>query len=264
MKTLHFLRPYLILFTLFSCTKVVNINLNSANPNIVIEGIVSDTTGPYMVYLTQTVNFSDPNIFPPVTGATVKITDSTMGITDSLKEVLPGTYSTQKLLQGLTGHTYQLYVLSKGQTYTASSTMPAKVNLDSVTFYSTNIFGTRSTSAVANFQDPAGISNYYTFTEYVNGQAINQTFNLSDRLSDGKYIKRQLFNDSSYINPGDQVDIEMHCVDNRVWQYFNTLGQARGNNAQAITPANPLSNISNNALGYFSAQTTQTGLSVMQ
>jgi hypothetical protein len=264
MKTIQFLRPFILLFALFSCTKVVDINLNSANPNIVIEGIVSDVPGQYQVQLTQTVNFSDPNIFPPVTGATVKITDSTLGLTDSLKEVLPGTYVTQKLLQGLTGHTYQLYVLSNGQTYTASSTMPQKVNLDSVTFYTTNIFGTKSTSAVANFQDPAGVANYYTFTEYVNGQAIDQTFNFSDRLSDGKYIKRQLFNDSSYINPGDQVSIEMHCVDNQVWQYFNTLGQAKGNNSQAITPANPLSNISNNALGYFSAQTVQSALSMLQ
>ena len=258
------MRPFLLSFALFSCTKVISVNLNNANPNIVIEGVVSDDAGPYQVQLTQTVNFSDPNIFPPVTGATVRITDSTLGITDSLKEVLPGTYVTQKLKQGLTGHTYQLFVLSNGQTYTASSTMPAKVNLDSVSFFTTDIFGTRSTSAVANFQDPAGIANYYTFTEFVNGQAIDQTFNFSDRLSDGKYIRRQLFNDSSYINPGDQVSIEMHCVDNQVWQYFNTLGQAKGNNSQAITPANPLSNISNNALGYFSAQTVQSGLSILQ
>ena len=264
MKTISFFRSFLLFFALFSCTKVINVNLNNANPNIVIEGIVSDAPGPYHVQLTQTVNFSDPNIFPPVTGASVKITDSTLGITDSLKEVVPGTYVTQKLLEGLTGHTYQLYVLSNGQTYTASSTMPQKVNLDSVTFYTTNIFGTRSSSAVANFQDPAGFANYYTFTEYVNGQAIDQTFNFSDRLSDGKYIRRQLFNDSSYVNPGDQVSIEMHCVDNQVWQYFNTLGQAKGNNSQAITPANPLSNISNNALGYFSAQTVQSGLSILQ
>jgi hypothetical protein len=264
MKRIVFFIPFLLFFCLFSCTKVINVNLNNANPNIVIEGIVSDAPGPYDVKLTQTVHFSDPNSFPPVTGATVKITDSVLGITDVLKEVVPGTYVTQKLLQGLIGHTYQLYVLSNGQEYTASSTLPEKVSLDSVTFYSTNIFGTKSTSAIANFQDPAGIANYYTFTEYVNGQAINQTFNFSDRLSDGKYIRRQLFNDSSYINPGDQVSIEMHCVDSRVWQYFNTLGQARGNNSQAITPANPLSNISNNALGYFSAQTVQSGLSILQ
>ncbi|HEY2350712.1 MAG TPA: DUF4249 domain-containing protein [Puia sp.] len=264
MKTLKFLQPFCMLVFLFSCTKVISVNLNNANPNIVIEGIVSDGPGPYQVKITQTVNFSDPNVFPPITGATIKITDSSLGITDSLKELAPGTYVTQKIQQGITGHTYQLYVLSNGQTYTASSTMPAKVNLDSVTFYITNIFGTKSTSAIANFQDPAGIANYYTFTEYVNGQAINQTFNFSDRLSDGKYIRRQLFNDSSYINPGDQVAVEMHCVDNQVWQYFNTLGQAKGNNSQAITPANPLSNISNNALGYFSAQTVQTGLAILE
>lgn len=263
MKTTRFF-ILLFFFVLISCTKVISVNLNNANPNLVIEGIVSDAPGPYQVQITQTVNFSDPNIFPAITGATVKITDSTLGITDSLSESLPGIYVTHKLLQGLTGHTYQLYVLSNGQTYTASSTMPAKVNLDSVTFYSTNIFGTKSTSAIANFQDPAGIPNYYTFTEYVNGQAIDQTFNFSDRLSDGKYIRRQLFNDSSYINPGDQVSIEMHCVDNQVWQYFNTLGQAKGNNSQAISPANPLSNITNNALGYFSAQTTQSGLAILQ
>jgi hypothetical protein len=243
---------------------VINVNLNNANPNIVIEGVISDAPGPYQVQLSQTVNFSDPNVFPPISGATVKITDSDLGITDSLKEAVPGIYVTQKLLQGLSGHTYQLYVFSNGQTYTASSTMPAKVNLDSVTFYSTNIFGTKSTSAIANFQDPAGNANYYTFTEYVNGQAIDQTFDFSDRLSDGKYIRRQLFNDSSYINPGDQVIIEMHCVDSQVWQYFNTLDQAKGNNSQAVTPANPLSNISNNALGYFSAQTVQSGLSILQ
>jgi len=263
MKRIRLL-SFLFYFSLFSCTKVINVNLNNANPNIVIEGIVSDAPGPYEVKLTQTVNFSDPNSFPPVTGATVKITDSVLGITDLLKEMVPGTYVTQKLLQGFTGHTYQLDVLSNGQEYTASSTMPGKVDLDSVTFYSTNIFGTKSTNAIANFQDPAGITNYYTFTEYVNGQAISQTFNFSDRLSDGKYIRRQLFNDSSYINPGDQVSIEMHCVDNQVWQYLNTLGQARGNNSQAVTPANPVSNISNNALGYFSAQTVQSALSILQ
>src|SRR5436305_10635659 len=51
---------------LFSCTKVIQVDLNSANTNIVIEGIVSDAAGPYQVKLTQTVNFSDPNSFPPV------------------------------------------------------------------------------------------------------------------------------------------------------------------------------------------------------
>jgi hypothetical protein len=244
------------LMLLVSCTKVINVNLNSTAPDIVIEGNVNDGPAPYNVKLTQTVNFSDPNFFPPVTGATVQITDVTAGYTDSLTENVPGTYTTKNLAQGVSGHQYQLFVSSNGQTYTASSTMPLLVTLDSVSFYSSSVFGKTRTNAVANYQDPAGIANYYTYTEFVNDQRVDRTFVFSDRLSDGKYIHVQLFNDST-INPGDKVRVEMHCVDNPVWQYFNTLGQAKGNNSQSVTPANPVSNISNNALGYFSAQTIQ-------
>jgi len=103
MKSLTIITSFFCAIVFFSCKKVINVNLNNANPNIVIEGIISDAPGPYQVKLTQTVNFSDPNVFPPVTGATVKITDNTLGVTDSLKEVVPGTYVTQKLLQGVRG-----------------------------------------------------------------------------------------------------------------------------------------------------------------
>jgi len=256
MKTIVRYHFIFSLMLLASCTKVINVDLNSVSPNIVIEGNLNDGPGPYQVKLTQTVNFSDPNFFPPVTAAIVQITDVTAGYTDSLTEGVPGTYTTKNLTDGVPGHQYQLFVSSNGQTYTASSTMPLPVTLDSVSFYSSSIFGETRTNAVANFQDPADIANYYTFTEFVNGQKVDRTFDFNDRLSNGKYVRLQLFNDST-INPGDKVRIEMHCVDNPVWQYFNTLGQAKGNNSQSITPANPVSNISNNALGYFSAQTIQ-------
>jgi hypothetical protein len=38
---------------LVSCTKVINVNLNSAAPDIVIEGNVNDGPGPYQVKLSQ-------------------------------------------------------------------------------------------------------------------------------------------------------------------------------------------------------------------
>jgi hypothetical protein len=50
----------------------------------------------------------------------------------------------------------------------------------------------------------------------------------------------------------------MNCVDKNVYDYFFTLSGVTGNNGfQTATPANPVSNISNGALGYFSAHTTQ-------
>ncbi len=248
----------------FSCTKVISVNLNDANPNIVIIGVVTDTTGPYQVQITKTVNFSASNVFPPVSGATVIITDSTAGFTDSLQETSDGIYTTRVLRQGQAGHTYQLSVSVNGQHYESSSVMPQPVLLDSISFYGSNIFGSNNINAIANFQDPPGIANYYTFSESVNGQPVDQIYDFSDRLSDGKYIRQQLFNDSTYIQTGSEVTVQMNCVDKNVWSYFHTLGQATGNNFQSVSPTNPISNISNNALGYFSAQTLQIKKAILE
>ncbi len=92
-----------------------------------------------------------------------------------LTETSPGVYATNTL-QGIPGHSYQLYVLADGQTYTASSVMPQPVPLDSVTFQHLNIFGSTNINAVANFKDPAGVSNYYSFIQWVNGRRLENTF----------------------------------------------------------------------------------------
>lgn len=237
---------------LSSCTKVINVNLNDSSPQIVIEGNITNSTGPYQVKITKTVNFSASNIFPPVSGAFVKITDSTSSTADTLTETSPGIYTTHSI-NGITGHTYNLYVLAQGKIYTSSSKMPATVPLDSISFQHDNRFGTSYIEPVVYFQDPAGIANYYTFTEFVNNRRMSDPFIFDDRLSDGKYISQQLYSDSSHVHVGDTLRILMYCVDKNVWNYFNTLIQATSNNVQALSPSNPISNISDNALGYFSA-----------
>ncbi|HSZ26237.1 MAG TPA: DUF4249 family protein, partial [Cytophagaceae bacterium] len=105
----------LIIVSLSSaCQKVINVDLNDASPQLVIIGTVTDQSGPYSVSLSQTVNFSDDNIFPPVSGAQVIISDN-VGNSETLTETTPGTYKTS-LLQGVTGRTYSLSVTSNGKT----------------------------------------------------------------------------------------------------------------------------------------------------
>jgi uncharacterized protein DUF4249 len=239
----------------YSCTKVIPVNLNDAAPQIVIVGNVTDSAGPYTVQLSKTVNFSDPNIFPAVSGALVSITDGTTTLTDTLTETTPGTYITHTM-QGVPGHTYNLYVSAAGKTYTASSTMPVPVPLDSVTFIHQTNFGKTSIFAVVNFQDPANVANYYNFIPYINGVQFTKTlYAYDDGFVNGKYNSQELFMDSTYIKIGDTIAIEMDCIDKPVYNYFNTLKNAtNGNNFQSTSPANPTSNISNNALGYFSAE----------
>ena len=238
------------------CKKVINVSLNNAAPTIVIEGNVSNEAGPYQVKLTTSVSYTTDNIYPGVTGAFVTIKDDSTGVTDQLTETPNGVYTTNNTI-GAVGHTYHLYVKSNGQEYTATSTMPQQVLLDSITFLTTTAFKKSNTNPQPNFQDPVGVYNAYEFLETFHGVASKQIFVFDDEFSDGRYTVRQLFNDSSYIQKGDTVQLEMRCIDKNIFYYLKELGRQDPTNGQPTSPANPTSNISNGALGYFSAHTTQ-------
>jgi hypothetical protein len=243
-----------------ACKKVISVDLNNAAPQLVIEGEVANVRGPFPVRISKSVPFSASNVYPPVTNADVYITDSTNGIVDHLSQANSdsGVYLARGTV-GVAGHTYVLSVTVDGKQYRAVSTMPKAVFLDSVTFALNFDFNNKQEiNAVVNFQDPRGLGNYYQFTEKVNGRNIPNVFVFEDRLSDGRYIEQPLFNDSAYLQKNDTLLLTMNCVDKNIYNYFFTLANVTGNNNfQTATPANPSTNITGGALGYFSAHTTQ-------
>jgi len=243
-----------ILFAFYGCKKVINVKLDNAGIQTVITGEVNNDPGPYKVNISKSVNYSSDNIFPPVSGAFVTITGN--GLIDTLSETSPGIYETHNLL-GLPGNSYSLYVSINDTVYTATSIMPQPVPLDSISFIAgrgNNIY------AVANFQDPPGVPNFYQFIEYANGVRFsngrgNSVFD--DHLSDGRYINRLLYDDSTDIKLGITLEVQMKCIDQAVYTYWNELLEISGGGGfSSPTPANPTSNIKGGALGYFSANTT--------
>ena len=244
------------LIALSSCTKVITVNLNDAAPQLVIQGNITNVPGVTTVTISRTINYALDNIFPSVSGAIVKIIDSTNGTTATLNETTTGTYQTSSL-QGIQGHTYLLNVQVNGGTYKASSTMATQVKLDSINFQINSGFGQTLINPMPNFQDPANIKNYYKFVQTINSKVTKKLFVFDDRLSDGKYIARQIFNDSAYIQLKDTVTLEMQCLDKNVYEYFKQLSGLDPTNGQPTSPANPISNITGGCLGYFSAHTSQ-------
>ncbi|HMI60411.1 MAG TPA: hypothetical protein VK518_05865, partial [Puia sp.] len=209
------------------------------------------------VRISKSVNFSASNVYPPVSGATVRLTDSSSDYYALMTETDSGLYTSQ-LVGGIPNHVYKLDVTVDGKTYSATSRMPRPVVLDSVTFaLNTDFNNKQDINAIMNFRDPDGLGNYYQFTESLRGRLIPDIFVFEDRLSDGKYIEQPLFNDSSYLQRRDTLLLTMNCIDKNVYNYFFSLANVTGNNNfQTATPANPNTNISNGALGYFSAHTT--------
>ncbi len=236
-----------------ACKKVINVNLNSSSPRYVVQGNVTDVPGVYTVTITRTINFNQDNVFPGVNGATVVITDVTAGDIDTLTETLPGNYTTHTLA-GTPGHTYKLYVNAANNIFTASSTMPALVTLDSL-YAQPSAFGGKRLQLVPLYIDPplVGVNyHYYHFMEYKNDTASASIIVRNDALINGKIINQPIGGDG--ITTGDSIAVYLECIDSGVYQYYSTLEQT--NNQNSATPANPLTNLTGGALGYFSAHTS--------
>jgi len=241
----------LIAVCLTSCQKVIQMDLNTTDPQVVIQGDIYDIPGPYTINISRTVNFDQPNVFPPVTNATVTVTDNE-GQSDVLTQTTPGNYVTSTL-KGIIGRTYTLTVNLDGKTYTSTSTIPDAVDIDSI-FFKKSFFGVDLITL--NLKNPPHKDNYYQVIHLVNGKQIPGFSVFGDKSDQLEIISYSFMttNTTPPLNAGDSINVWLECIDHPVFEYFRT---ANRNGGRSASPANPVSNITNGALGYFNACTVR-------
>jgi len=239
-------------FLFSSCEKVIDLDLKKAEPIIVIEGSISDQTENQFVRISKTIPFTESNTFNGFKGATVSIiAPGSMPI--NFIEVSPGLYRSQRV-RGTPGQTYKLEVLADGKLYTASSTMPLPVIPDSVGFKKLSFFGDANIYPTVYYKDPSGVQNQYRYLVKINNKSQADIV-FEDRFNDGNAISDLIIYDGDDIKKGDTITIEMQSIDRNVFKYYFAISQIGGNGGPPVAPANPNSNISNGALGIFSAHT---------
>jgi len=239
-----------ILFLVSSCQEVIDLKLNTTSSQIVIQGNLDDLEGPDTIKISRSVDFDQASIFPAVTGAAVTIT-SNVGDTAILTEISEGIYVTDSL-QGVAGRTYTLNVLTEGKTYTASSTMPNAVAIDSI-YFEKSLFGQEKLITI-DFKDPTNSTNFYRFIQFINNAELSQFNVMDDKYINGKeysysFYRMRMNNDQS-LESGSTVQIWLESIDEGVYNYFRTAGSDGRNSS---SPANPNTNLTNGALGYFNA-----------
>ncbi|HEY0244833.1 MAG TPA: DUF4249 family protein, partial [Mucilaginibacter sp.] len=208
----------IILLTVTSCQKVVDLKLSNADAQLVIEGNVTNARGPQAVTISRTVPFTNTNIFPSISGATVTIGDGRGNIYKLIEGTTPGTYITNAFT-GRAGLTYTLTIVVDGKTYTGSSTMPAAVVFDPLS-YADDAFDTGSKSVTVNFHDPIIVPNQYRFVMYVNSVQIKDIFTSNDDFADGGYVNLELYQSDVKIKAGDTVAVEEQCIDKNMYTYW--------------------------------------------
>jgi len=245
---------------LAGCKKDIKLTLNNSEPQIVIEGIISDKNNTQTVTITKSVNFYDKNNYPAVSGALVTISDNGSSPIQA-NETTPGVYQIQNM-PAVYGHTYKLSVTINGNTDTAISTMPFPVALNDIAFYTNNPGAKPANikySAIPKYNDPIQYQNNYRFDLFDNGIKSSSVIARNDVLTNGRTNDEPIFVRDFDIVDNDSVRIDMYGIDANVYQYFYTLATLSGSGpGGGTTPANPVSNISGGVLGYFSAQTYQT------
>lgn len=269
MKNIFLLIISFFLFT--GCEKEIDLDLDDQSGNIVIEGNVTDQAGPYYVKITKSVAFTQNNSYPAVSNAVVVLSDNA-GQTETLKYVGEGYYETTAFTTA-PGRTYTLKISAEGKQYTAQSTMPQPVVLEDLQQDSFMVAGEISYTLLPIFTDPASLGNRYLFTYTLNSNPNKMFAAFSDNVNNGMVNQRPLLlpnddedGESEKAKVGDTVNVEMQCIDTHVFTYFTALLQIidGGGPGGGVTPSNPPSNISNDALGYFSAHTISKRSYVIQ
>jgi hypothetical protein len=243
----------LIITFLSSCEKVIDLELKDSEPVVVIYGDINDQTDNQYVRISRTYSFTEPNKFNAVTGARVIVTTQA-GSVINYSEITPGVYQSPKF-RGRTGVSYTLDVTVDGKKFTAVSTMPQKVILDSLNFREVSFFGKNSLHLVANFLDPKDIQNQYRYVLSVKSKVVEDVVS-EDRFNDGNTVANTIYHELNDLEPGDDIELDLQCIDRNVYRYYYAFGQYLGEGGPPVAPANPPSNISNGALGIFSVHTS--------
>lgn len=244
---------------LTSCEKVVELRPADDVDKYVIEGTITNQPGTCSVLISKTKDFNDDNTYGGVSKAIVEIENNGKVIT--LPETGSGVYTTSAI-NGTPGQTYRLKVTIDGKQFTSFSTMPDPVQLED--FYMKPAdFDTLRTIAYVKYKDPAEVKNYYWFEVFINDKKQRNYGLSNDDFTTGQIINSPLVfenttkNRSKDLKKGDKLGVIMHSIDAPIYLYLFSLSGADGA-GNGAAPANPISNITGGALGYFSAHTVQS------
>jgi hypothetical protein len=272
-KTIQYIS--LIILTLFaiSCQDVVDVDLNTAPPKLVIDASINWAKGTsgseQKIILTTTTDFYS-DIIPVVHGATVYITNSTNTIFNFIENATTGEYICSNFIPVL-NENYILTVISNGQTYTASETLKSVVPIDHIVQKNDGGFTGKDIEIKAFFNDPIDETNYYMY-KYKYSNIIKSDYNVRE---DTFFQGNQFFSISRNrkLKAGDQIEITHFGISKTYFNYMNVLLSISGSQGGSPfqTPSATVrgniintTNFDNYALGYFRLSETDTKNYIVQ
>ena len=261
----------LALITLSSCERVVDIDLATAQPKLVVDAVIDwkkGTSGNQQVIYLRTTSGYFANEIPTVSGATVYVTNG--NTTFDFIENEPGIYICNNFIPEFDA-TYKLTIISDNQTYTATETMKAVPELDVVQQNNEGGFTGDNIEIKVFFTDNGATDDFYLSTFRPDFTVIPEYSVVEDRFFQGNSIFA-LYSDKE-LKSGSVVDFKLSGISNRYYNYLKILlsiAGSSGGSPFSSPPSTVRGNIVNTtspnkyALGYFSLSESASTVYVVE
>lgn len=258
MKNYIFILCILLLQT--SCDDVIDVDLNNAEPKLVIEASINwfkGTSGnEQSIKLSLTAPYFD-NTTPPANGALVNITDASNTVYDFIEEGVTGIYKNNNFVPVI-GSVYELTVTYNDEVYKASETLKSVVPIDYIEQNLEGGFSGDNIELKGYYTDPAATTNFYLF-EFISPLPAGDAVSVyEDKFTNGNQIFG--FYSDEDLAIGDQVKIRNYGISERYYNFMFILLQQNSNSGGGPFETQPTTvkgncinttHPENYALGYF-------------
>lgn len=260
MQKFSILIVFILSLAFVSCEDVIDVNLKTAPPKLVIQASINWQKGTpgnaQVIKLTTTTDYFS-NVIPVVSGATIKITNSSNTVFDFVEKANTGEYICTNFIP-IINETYTLSVQSKGQTYTATETMQPVSAITRIEQKNDSGFSGDEIEVKSFFNDPDNTPNYYLYKFSSSSQKKSSLYVDRDEFFDGnEFFSIAQIDD---LKKGDIVNITHYGISKSYYNYMSILVSIAGNNGGGpfqSPPATVRGNIVNTTdkanypLGYF-------------
>lgn len=260
--------PILLLFALYNCEKVVDVDVPSIEPKLVIDASfeVYFDENPIRAKTDITLKLSADyfeETIPVVTNASVFITDLSSGTIFNYEDLdADGTYTPTQSFIPLENNNYEITIIYNNETYKATAKRIKSTPLTNVEQGDQTLFSGEETEIKLYFSDNGAVDNYYIFDF-----SKSLYLALEDRFFNGADYSFSNFYEEDDLELPATVTIKMSGVSKEYYTYFNILidqsGQDAGGPFESV-PSSLLGNIVNTTnednfpLGYFHISESDT------
>lgn len=238
-----------------SCEEVIDIELNSAKPALVAEGIIEKDSLSW-IRLSYTTDYFNSSESTWVADALVVLQDDA-GNSELLNYFGDGLYKGTRL-KGKPDRKYEMSFTLKETTYSASSILyPPSVfyemKFEKSAFKQPGEDKQLYTISL-KFSDDPDTDNYYNIEFLVNGVPDSESYTL---ISDKYFVTGDIILFSprwKFFEKDDIVKVIINSIDEKEYTFLSQLNDLSGTGmGGSSTPYNPVSNFGQTVLGYFRA-----------